>query len=130
MSGSAISSDNNRAFIATGNGLKQTVNQGQPSSGRVILNTLSEAMVNFAVSASGVLSQQDYFEPFDYLSLDAADRDLGSGGVVLFKLPNPASGVSTLAITCGKNGKCYITNADNMGGYKLGSGGSDNVIQV
>lgn len=130
MAGSGISSDSNRVFFATGNGERQTVNQGQAASGHVTLDTLSESMVNFAVSSTGVLSQQDYFEPFDYSSLDAADRDVGSGGVALFELPSPSASISTLAITCGKNGKCYVTNADNLGGYKLGSGGSDNIIQV
>lgn len=33
-------------------------------------------------------------------------------------------------ITCGKNAKCYVTNADNLGGYKLGTGGSDAIIQT
>jgi hypothetical protein len=131
MAGMPPASDGkNRVFFATGNGQKKVINQGQPASGRTTLNTLSEAMVNFAVSSNGVLSQQDYFEPYDYLSLDSADRDLGAGGVALFKLPTPAAGISTLAITCGKNGKCYVTNADNLGGYKLGVGGSDNIVQV
>jgi hypothetical protein len=130
MAGAGISTDGSRVFFATGNGLKQTINQARPALGSTPLNTLSECMVNFGVSSTGVLYNQDYFEPFDYTSLDGADRDLGSGGVVLFKLPQPAAGISTLAITCGKNGNCYVTNADGLGGYKLGVGGSNNVIQV
>jgi hypothetical protein len=38
--------------------------------------------------------------------------------------------VSRLAITCGKNAKCYIANADNLGGYKMGSGGDDALVQT
>jgi hypothetical protein len=133
MSGMPISSDNSgRIFFATGNGYKTDVNQQQSASGRVHLDTLSECMVNLAVDkATGALTQQDYFEPFEYLAMDAGDRDLGSGGV---SLPDPAifsgGGISRLAITCGKNAKCYITNADNLGGYKLGQGGSDAIVQT
>lgn len=53
------------------------------------------------------MTLQDYFEPYEYLGMDAGDRDLGSGGVSLldptvFKGKN---GVARLAITIGKNGK-------------------------
>lgn len=35
-----------------------------------------------------------------------------------------------MAVTAGKNGKIYILNADNLGGYRLGTGGSDGIIQT
>lgn len=89
-------------------------------------------MVNMAINKNtGKLTQQDYFEPYEYLAMDAGDRDLGSGGVCL---PDPSvfsgAGVNRLAITCGKNAKCYITNADNLGGYKLGASGGDLIVQT
>lgn len=133
MAGSAIASDQSgRLFFATGNAYKTEVNQNIPASGRLRLDTLSECVVNMAVdSATGVISQQDYFEPYTYRAMDAGDRDLGSGGV---SLPDPGTfsggGVARLAITVGKNGIAYIMNADNLGGYKLGSGGTDAIIQT
>jgi len=58
------------------------------------------------VSAAGKVSLTDYFEPYEYLSMDAGDRDLGSSGATLL---DPAvfsgTGVSRIAITVGKNGK-------------------------
>ncbi|KAF4624790.1 hypothetical protein G7Y89_g13381 [Cudoniella acicularis] len=132
MSGSALSSDNSgRLFFATGNAESPGINQQVPSSGRVHLDTLSESMVNLAINPqSGSLTQQDYFEPATYLSMDAGDRDLGSGGVCL---PDSSvfsgGGVARLAITCGKAGVCFVTNADNLGGYKMGSSGGDAVVQ-
>jgi iron transport multicopper oxidase len=56
--------------------------------------------------------------------MDAGDRDLGSGGVALldssvFK----GTGVSRIGVSIGKNGKAYIVNANNLGGFKKGSGG-------
>jgi hypothetical protein len=133
MGGSAIASDNSgRVFFVTGNGWRGSVNQGLPASGRVRLDTLSECVVNMAVNEStGVVTQQDYFEPYTYTAMDAGDRDLGSGGVIL---PDPATfsggGIERLAIAVGKNGIAYIMNADNLGGYKLGVGGTDGIIQT
>ena len=81
--------------------------------------------------STGVVTQQEYFEPYTYRAMDAADRDLGSGGVCL---PDPGTfiggGVARLAITVGKNGVAYIMNADDLGGYMLGTGGRDAVIQT
>lgn len=67
----------------------------------------------------------------EYINMDAADRDLGSSGVCLldgsvFK----GKGVSRIAITIGKNGKVYIMDADALGGFKQGLGGTDGIIQT
>lgn len=133
MGGSAIASDNSgRVFFVTGNGWRGSVNQNLPASGRVTLHTLSECVVNMAVDpATGVVSQADYFEPYTYTAMDAGDRDLGSGGVIL---PDPKTfsggGINRLAIAVGKNGIAYVMNADNLGGYKLGTGGTDGIVQT
>jgi hypothetical protein len=133
MAGAAIASDNSgRLFVATGNGKGTRVNNQAPASGHVHLDTLSECIVNLAVNPqNGSLTQGDYFEPYGYLAMDAGDRDLGSGGVVL---PDPSvfsgGGVSRLAITCGKNAVCYVANADNLGGYKMGPAGGDAIVQT
>jgi hypothetical protein len=133
MGGSAIASDQSgRIFFATGNGQIKDDNQNTPASGRVLLDTLSEAVVNMGINASTrKLFQQDYFETYQYLAMDQGDRDLGAGGV---QLPDPTvfsgGGISRMAIACGKNGIAYIMNADNLGGYKLGPGGSDAIVQT
>lgn len=133
MGGSAIASDHSgRVFFVTGNGYKVHINQAQPASGRLPLSTLGECVVNMNVNlTSGKVSQADYFQPAAYAAMDGGDRDLGSGGVIL---PDPSvfsgGGVSRMAITVGKNGVCYIMNADNMGGYKLGPAGGDALIQT
>jgi hypothetical protein len=133
MGGSALASDHaGRLFFVTGNGWRGSVNQNLPASGRVTLDTLSECVVNMAVNAStGVATQEDYFEPYTYTAMDAGDRDFGAGGVIL---PDPATfsggGVQRLAIAVGKNGIAYIMNADNLGGYKLGVGGTDGIVQT
>jgi hypothetical protein len=70
--------------------------------------------LNLAVnSTTGALGVSDYFQPYDYINMDAADQDLGSGGIVLL---DPATfsggGVNKVAVTAGKNGKIYIMNAN------------------
>jgi iron transport multicopper oxidase len=60
----------------------------------------------FSVSISGKITLSDYFEPRDYVGMDAADKDLGSGGVALLD-PTVFNGVgiSRMAVSVGKNGK-------------------------
>ncbi|KAH8896901.1 WSC-domain-containing protein, partial [Thozetella sp. PMI_491] len=129
MSGSMLASDKpSRLFFSTGNGYSAWVNDASPASGRTQLSTLSEAIVNLGIHSNGTLYQADYFEPAAYRAMDNADRDLGSGGVAL--LPFSGGGVSTTAVTCGKNGQCFIMNADNLGGYMMGRSNSDAILQT
>ncbi len=51
----------------------------------------------------------DYFTPFNQQCQDAEDRDLGSGGPTL--LPGNEMTAGT------KDGKIYVVNTSNMGGY-------------
>lgn len=40
------------------------------------------------------------------------------------------TGVARMALTAGKNGKIYVLNADNLGGFKQGPGQTDLVLQT
>lgn len=128
--GMGLATDGSRLFFATGNGQGHE-NKETPASGRSLLSTLDECVVNLGISGGGKLSLADYFEPYEYIGMDAGDRDLGSGGVSLLD-PSVFNGVGVarIAVTIGKNGKAYIMNADNLGGFKLGAGATDNVIQT
>jgi hypothetical protein len=134
MGGAALASDNSgRLFFSTGNAKNGIgTNNAQSSSGRIQLDVLSECIVNLGIDPkTGALTQNDYFEPAAYVAMDAGDRDLGSGGVIL---PDPTvfsgGGVSRIAIACGKNAQCYVANADNLGGYKMSSSGGDAILQT
>jgi Legume lectin domain/Chitobiase/beta-hexosaminidase C-terminal domain len=73
----------------------------------------------------GVVTVVDSFTPQNQAALDAADQDVGSGGVLL--LPNQTSGGHThLLVQVGKEGKIYLVDRDAMGGY---STTSDNDVQ-
>ncbi|KAH8684343.1 hypothetical protein BGZ60DRAFT_547896 [Tricladium varicosporioides] len=128
--GMGFAQDGSRFFLSTGNGLGHE-NGDVPASGRTPLTTLDEVIAALTVSPTGKITLSDYFEPYEYISMDAGDRDLGSGGVSLLD-PNvfKGVGVSRIAMSVGKNGKAYILNANNLGGFKQGSGGTDNIIQT
>jgi hypothetical protein len=91
----------------------------------VPISTLEQVVADFGVNpVTGVLTQSDYFEPFEYDSLNGGDKDFGSSGVALldpttFK-GNSGTGINRLAVAGGKSGKVYILNADNLGGYANG----------
>ncbi|KAL8670348.1 MAG: hypothetical protein Q9168_005106 [Polycauliona sp. 1 TL-2023] len=131
MSGMALATDGaNRLFWVSGNGVGHE-NQGVPASGSSGCKTLGEAAVNLAVGAGGKLSLTDYFQPYDYQGMDGGDQDFGSGGVALLDPGTfKGTGVSRIAVTSGKNGKIYILNANNLGGYKLGAGQTDGIVQT
>lgn len=93
-----------------------------PASGKKPISTLEQAVANFAVDPStGVLTQQDYFEPFEYNSLNGGDKDFGSSGVTLLDPFFSGGGISRIAVAGGKSGKIYFMDANNLGGFKTGS---------
>ncbi|KAL8705372.1 MAG: hypothetical protein Q9201_001491 [Fulgogasparrea decipioides] len=130
MSGMAPATDGDRIFVVTGNGQGHE-NKDTPASGRAPLSTLDEVVANLAIR-NGKLALQDYFEPYEYIGMDAGDRDLGSSGLALLdpSVFKGTNGVARIGVTIGKNGKAYILNADNLGGFKLGPGATDNVLQT
>jgi iron transport multicopper oxidase len=110
QSGMGLATDGNRLFFATGNGMGHA-NGDVPASGRAPLSTLDEVVGSAIVDISGKITISDYFEPYEYVSMDAGDRDLGSGGVMLLD-PTVfvAKGVSRIAVSIGKNGKAYVVS--------------------
>lgn len=83
------------------------------------------------VSSSGKLSVTEYFEPHEYINLDAGDRDFGSADISLLDSSTfKGAGVNRIAIAGGKTGIVYVMNADNLGGFKQGPGGADGVLQM
>jgi hypothetical protein len=96
-----------RMFVATGNG---TYTGAYPYSGTM---SYGMTMLDFDLTG-GIFTIEDEFTPFDELSLDAEDGDLGSGGPVLLPTQTMASG-QTLnpLIQVGKPGLIYILDRDN-----------------
>jgi hypothetical protein len=66
------------------------------------------------------------FTTFDYFQLDEGDVDVGSGGMLV--LPDQPGNIPHLAIAGGKDGRAFLLNRDNLGGYT--SGGPNKVVQT
>jgi hypothetical protein len=99
--------------------------KGIPANGKTPISTLQQATVDMGVSAAGVFSRADYFEPYEYASLDGGDLDFGSSGVALLSPYFSGGGVSQVVVAGGKSGKIYFMDANNLGGFATGTGGSD-----
>jgi hypothetical protein len=70
---------------------------------------------------TGVISQQDFFVPSIYTTLNTGDKDISSSGVSLLDhLPFSGGGVNRVAICASKAGYVYVMDADNLGGFKMG----------
>jgi hypothetical protein len=100
-------------YVATGNGTFDA-DMGGSDYGDSVLK----------VNTNGALAVTDYFTPFNQLSLNAVDEDLGSGGVVL--LPDQTVGPPHLLVGGGKQGLIYLLDRDNMGQFFASS---DIVVQ-
>jgi hypothetical protein len=68
----------------------------------------------------------DSFTPSNYFQLDQADLDLGSAGMIL--LPDQPGSIPHLAVGGSKDGRAFLLNRDNLGGYT--PSGPDKVVQT
>ncbi len=91
------------------------------------LGSYSEAVVKLG-TANGQLSAQDWFTPANAVSLDQADLDIASGGPMALPPSMATSTYPNVLVNIAKSGVLQVLNMNNLGGYKAGAGGGDNVI--
>lgn len=116
--GGLMSDGTGRIFVSSGNGVSPAPGPGtSPPSG------LAESVVRLGVQPDGTLAPQDFFSPANAPSLDAADRDFGSGGPV--GLPVGTQQFPNLLVEAGKDGRVFLLNRDGLGGRMQGTGGTD-----
>ena len=137
MSGYGIAGDpSGNLYFVTGNsdvqfqacctnvGLYTTAYQG--AQGTPKFGNIQNSVVSLPPDLSGV---RDIFTPWAQTGLDQVDADYGSGGAML--LPDVHGPVPHLVAAAGKDGKMYILNRDQLGGYnppQFGSGAIDTVV--
>jgi protocatechuate 3,4-dioxygenase beta subunit len=112
QSGAGPASDGSNIYVVTADGL---------FDGNI---DFGDSMLKLNLSSQG-LSLIDYFTPFNQSSLQAADLDLGSSGVLL--LPDQAGLHPHLLLSGGKEGKAYLVDRDNMGKFNPTA---DQVVQT
>jgi len=122
-----------RMFIATGNG---SFNATTPYNNtmsfsddhvRLDLTSPIQAPVTGSQNPASFPLQLpviDSFTPSNQASLNSADRDVASGGVLL--LPDQPGAHPHILIQVGKEGKIYVINRDSMGGF---NSTTDNALQ-
>lgn len=78
-----------------------------------------------------VVTRTSVSAPTTHICTHVLTHVSGSGGIALLDGAVFKGGdVQRLAIAAGKNGKVYVLNADNLGGYKQGTGGTDLIVQT
>lgn len=123
MSGYGIAGDPNAntIFFTTGNSAGHTFNA-------------STNLTESAVQLTNQLNFKDEFTPanVDFLNGNrwtfivnegSNDLDFGSGGIML--LPDQQGSTPHLAVAAGKDGRMWILNRDQMGGFETGPKGAD-----
>ena len=128
-SGAGIAMDaSGNAYVSTGNG-DDTVTVPAPAPSTTIDYGDSIVRVNLA---NGVPVPTDYFTPYNQASLDGADTDLGSGGVLV--LPDQSGTYPHILVQAGKQGNLYVVNRDKMTGdgshYCNGCSSDPEIIQT
>lgn len=116
-SGTGMAADaEGNLYVVTGNG---TVGDaGDPTN---LINRGSSALK--LTPTGSTLRVASYFTPTNYQFLN--DNDLDYGGMGALLIPN-----SGLYLTGGKDGKLYLLNKDDMGGYLPSSNGVQQVVPL
>jgi len=121
MSGAGLAADtinSGRLFVATGNGAFDATPPYNNSM------SYGDDLIRLETS-SGAMRVSDQFTASNQWYLSTNDLDLGSGGVLL--LPDQLSGGPIhLMVQASKEGRIYLVDRDNLGGY---NSGGDNIVQ-
>lgn len=106
MSGAAVAADDsdNVVFVTGNSDPSGTTYDG--------VNNIQESVVK---TSSDLTTVVDLFTPSNQPTLDENDWDFGSGGVLV--LPDQPGSTPHLAVAAGKDGKMYLMNEDNLGGF-------------
>ena len=118
MSGNGLCVDTAKnLYFMVGNGSYNANNSGGTEYGECFVK----------LSTTNKLAVADYFAPFNYSTLNGGDTDVGSGGALL--LPDSAGSAAHphLIVGCGKEGRVYLIDRDNMGHFH--SGNDSQIVQ-
>ena len=112
-------------LVSTGNGAVIT----SPTPGSTPPKYFGEAWVRLTVQGNGALKATDFFMPYDASQLNEWDGDLGSGAPMGLPDAFGTAAFPHLAVGTGKQGYVYLLDRDNLGGFRQGASGGDDVLQ-
>jgi len=98
-------------YCLTGNG---TFNAG--------ISNYGDSFLKLTPSGTN-LTLADYFTPFNQQALADADADLGSGATIVLPDSVGSAAHPYLIVGAGKEGKIYLVDRDNMGGFNAANDG-------
>ncbi|HEV8067501.1 MAG TPA: fibronectin type III domain-containing protein [Planctomycetaceae bacterium] len=139
-------------YFETGNGTFDTTLTPSPFNSSLMIpnkgdygDTFVKVEIDGSTPASGSLNATnningwgmhvtDYFTPLNEGNLSGGDTDLGSGAPLLLPASAGSAAHPNLMVGSGKEGRIYLIDRNNMGGYHGdaagdGNSGTDNVVQ-
>ena len=115
--GAAADADGN-IYLETGNGTFDASSSTPRNFG--------DSVLKLGLS-SGQISVSGYFTPYNELTMDNDDEDLGAGGELL--LPDQTGNYPHLLVALGKTGVLYLLNRDNLGQFSNNGVSDPQVVQ-
>ncbi len=122
--GVAVDSEAN-LYFSTGNG---TFSRTPADPCQFTLPPCDPAYGDSVVKLSSDATLVDHFTPYNQAALESVDQDLGSGGTML--LPDQPGEHPHLMVETGKQGRIYLIDRDDMGGYRRCGPLCDDVVQI
>ncbi len=102
------------------NATQANINLKNAAAGNPTPNGQYTPELGYNVNGYG-LKVVDYFTPSNARILNTIDADIGSGGVLLIPSTGPGSATAPngdqMLVTAGKEGRVYLIDAGNMGGF-------------
>jgi fibronectin type 3 domain-containing protein len=139
-------------YFETGNGTFDTTLTASPFNANLMIpgkgdygDTFVKVQLDGSTPVAGTLNAAnningygmhvvDYFTPINEGNLSAGDTDLGSGAPLLLPASAGSAAHPNLMVGAGKEGRIYLIDRNNMGGYSGdaagdGKSGTDNIVQ-
>jgi hypothetical protein len=120
MGGAGLAASSSGIFFLDANG---TFDTSLDSNGFPENHDFGNGFIQLNQNSQGALQVSDYYATDDTVQQSSADKDLGSGGVIVLPAMKDSSGnQQELAVGTGKDGNIYLVDRTNMGKYHANGG--------